>query len=134
MQIFVKTVNGETLTLEVESSDTVDSVKAQIQDKEGIMGTSDDVDDDQHQLPSLVFAGKQLEEEDGRTLADYGICKESTLHLALGLRGGYYRGGGGYPWNIDPRLRALALSYNEKKMICRKYVYTTLIHLVLFSA
>jgi large subunit ribosomal protein L40e len=120
MQIFVKTITGETLTLEVESSDTVDIVKAQIQDKGGIVVTSDI--DDRHQLPSIVFAGKQLEMEDGRTLADYGVCKESTLHLALGLRGGYYRGGGCYPWRMEPSLRALALSYNEKKMICRKYV------------
>ncbi|XP_047094643.1 polyubiquitin-like [Lolium rigidum] len=91
MQIFVKTITGATLTLDVESSDTVDSVKAQIHDKGGIIVTSDtddDDDDDQHQLPSLVYAGKELEAEDGRTLADYGICKESTLHLALGLRGG----------------------------------------------
>lgn len=122
MQIFVKTVTGETLTLEVESSDTVDSVKAQIQDKQGIVGASDVDGDDRNQLPSLVFAGKQLEAEDGRTLADYGICKESTLHLALGLRGGLrlYRGRGCYPWPMDRSLRELALSYNENKMICRK--------------
>jgi hypothetical protein len=121
MQIFVKTVTGETLTLEVESSNTVDSVKAQIQEKEGIIVTTDeDDDDDGHQLLSLVFAGKQLVEEDGRTtLADYGISKESTLHLALGLRGGHR---GGQCWFIEPSLRELALSHNEKKMVCRKYV------------
>ncbi|XP_047084156.1 ubiquitin-60S ribosomal protein L40-like [Lolium rigidum] len=121
MQIFVKTVTGETLTLDVESSDTVDSVLAQIQEKEGIIVTSEDDDDgdDQNQLPSLVFAGKQLQEEDGRTLADYGISKESTLHLALGLRGGHR---GGQCWFIEPSLRELALSHNEKKMICRRYV------------
>lgn len=71
MQIFVKTLTGENITIEVESSDTIETVKGKISDKEGYLINEQ----------KLIFSGVELKE--GRTLADYNISGDSTIILSL---------------------------------------------------
>ena len=95
-QIFVKTLTGKTVTLEVEPSDSIENVKAKIQDKRASCPTSS--------------ASSRGQAARGRPHAlDYNIQKESTLHLVLRLRGGV----------IEPSLVVLARKYNQDKKVCR---------------
>ncbi|KAK9734285.1 hypothetical protein RND81_04G128700 [Saponaria officinalis] len=103
MQIFVRGVSGKTMSWEVERNETVKSVKAKIEEKEGVSM------EDQR----LIYGGKQLEDE--FTLAHYQISHESTMEVVGRLRGGGYG-----KLNYPPTLLALAQKYNQHKMICRK--------------
>ncbi len=76
MQIFVRALNGKTITLDVEPSSTVEEVKTAIENKEGIPP----------RVQRLVFGGKEM--TDGRTMSDYNVTKEATIHLVMRLRGG----------------------------------------------
>lgn len=76
LQIFVKSISGKTRTLTVSRTDTIAQIKAQIRDKEGIAPEEQ----------RLIFAGKNL--EDTKTVADYNLTADTTLHLVLRVRGG----------------------------------------------
>jgi len=79
MQLFVKTLDGKTLTVDAEEEDTIEDIKNRIMEKEG-------VPTDQQRL---IFGGKQLEGQ--KTLADYDVQEDSTFHMVLRLRGGMQR-------------------------------------------
>ena len=98
LQLFVRTVSGRTLPLQVESGETVETVKQMLQERENV-----DVD---HQR--LVFAGKEL--DDSKTLESYNLKGDETLEMLFKIAGGV----------IEPTLAALAKKYNCEKMVCRK--------------
>lgn len=97
-QIFVKTLTGKTIVLEINSETTIEEIKNKIEDREGVPAEEQ----------RLIYAERQL--ENCHQAADYDIKKDSTLHLVMNLCGGV----------IEPSLRVLAMKYNCDKMICRK--------------
>ncbi|KAK8806469.1 hypothetical protein WA538_003184 [Blastocystis sp. DL] len=98
MQLFFKTVTGNTVSLEVQPTEKVEDVKKMIQEKENI----------DYYNQRMVFAGKEL--EDSQTIGDYNIAEDATVEVLFKLAGGV----------IEPTLAALAKKYNCEKMICRK--------------
>jgi uncharacterized ubiquitin-like protein YukD len=88
MQIFLKNLDGQTLTLTLEASDTIDNVKAKLLDNQRVQATLSEGTELEHLR--LLFKGEQLKDE--RTLSDYNIKELDTLHLVLRLRGGAKRG------------------------------------------
>lgn len=98
LQVFVKTLTGKTITLEIGQLESILAVKKKIEAKEGVPAEEQ----------RLILAERQLQDE--KLVADYDIKKESTIHLVLSLRGGV----------IEPSLKVLAMKYNCDKMICRK--------------
>jgi ribosomal protein L40E len=104
MQVFVKTHLGKHIIVEVNPTDRIEEVKKNIEDKEGFPA-------DQHHL---IFAGQYL--EDGNTLQDYCVEKDSILQMVVGLPGGGRNG----PHNYNPSDQALAERTNCKHQICRK--------------
>lgn len=97
-QIFVKTLTGKTIVLEIRPETTIEEIKNKIEDREGVPAEEQ----------RLIYAERQL--ENCHLAADYDIKKDSTLHLVMNLCGGV----------IEPSLRVLAMKYNCDKMICRK--------------
>jgi ubiquitin len=90
MHLFVKTLTGKTITLEVEPDDLIESVKSKLQDKEGVPL-------DQQKL---IFKGNELQSD--TKLYDYNVKNESVIHMVLGLKGGSFKDVKIFLWNNLP--------------------------------